>query len=156
MGTAMNDLQFPSLGFLRAWKARIDAEAARFAKLGFFDATFGVRVAADGGAPERLFVLEFDAYTCKTAREVARDESPPKLDFVLEAPADVWRAMLTSTDASGAIDADHTINTLTHYDRPIRVVAPDPEGHDKLFRFSESVQLAFDLAASVYAAKGAA
>jgi hypothetical protein len=36
----------------------------------------------------------------------------------------------------------------------MRVIARDPTGHDKLFRFSESIQLVFDLAAGVEAAAG--
>jgi hypothetical protein len=141
--------RFPSAGFFRELERRIGAEKAHFEALGFFDCTFGVRVLGGGGAPDRLFVLEFDTYACRSAREVPQAAPPDGVDFVLEAPEAVWREMLASAGATGAIDAEHTINTLTHYDRPIHVESATPEGHDKLFRFQESVQHVFDIAAAV-------
>ncbi len=140
--------KFPSRAFFDALRARIEAERARFARLGLFDARFGVHVLGDATHPERLVVLEFDAYACKSIREVAAQSPPPQLDFVLEAPYAVWREMLTSTDGE-AVDGAHTINTLTHHGEPMRVVSVDPDGHDKLFRFQESVQLVFDVASAI-------
>ena len=139
--------RFPSQAFFGALKKRIEEESALFQKLGIFDVSFGVHVLPSDGAPERLVVLDFDTYACASAREVAR--APETIDFVLEAPYGVWRAMLASLDAKGAVDAGHTINTLTHHDDPMRVTWSDPVGHDKLFRFQESIQMVFDLAARV-------
>jgi hypothetical protein len=62
--------------------------------------------------------------------------------------------MLASRQPNGEIDAAHTINTLCHFDDPIRVRYRDPVGHDKLFRFQQSVQLVFNVAATVAAERG--
>lgn len=142
--------RFPSNAFFGALKNKIAGEAARFERLGLFDVRFGIRVLPGDGAPERLVVLEFDTYECTGLRELRPDETT-ETDFVLEAPYAVWRTMLTSVDSKGRVDADHTVNTLTHHDDPIRASWTDPVGHDKLFRFSESIQLVFDLAAQVEA-----
>ena len=146
--------KFPSPSYFRALKSSIDAESARFEKLGVFDTCFAISVSPDVDSDARLIVLEFDAYSCTGMREVSPAIPPEGIDFVLEAPYRVWHEMLTSTDAKGRIDLDHTLNTLTHHDAPIRVVAPDPARHDKLFRFQESIQTVFDLAAKVEVSGG--
>ena len=46
-------------------------------------------------------------------------------------------------------DAAHSLNTLTHFGEKIRVTYDDPDGHDKLYRFAESIQEFFDLAAGL-------
>jgi hypothetical protein len=40
-------------------------------------------------------------------------------------------------------------NTLTHFGESLRVRYDDPDGHDKLYRFAESVQEWLDLSARV-------
>ncbi len=146
---------FPSVAFFVAVADRMNEERETFRKLGFADTTFGIRVLGDPGAPPRTFVLTLDTYSCTNVREVPPRAPPPDgVDFVLEAPDSVWREMLASVGRDGHVDADHTINTLTHHDAPMRVEYRSPEGHDKLFRFSESVQLVFDLAARVEASAG--
>lgn len=97
--------------------------------------------------------LAFDAYSCVAAREVPADWPPEAGDFFLEAPLAVWRETFTSLDRAGRIDAAHSINTLTHRDTPIRVVSDDPAGHDERFRYQESIQLVFDLGASIEAGR---
>ncbi len=143
------DATFPSPAFFEELRRRLDAESARFAKLGWFDATFGVRVLPEGDTPGKLVVIAFDAYACSALREVPYDDAVGALDFVLEAPLGVWRAMLRSPGPDGRIDADHTINTLSHHGDPMRVASLDPLGHDKLFRYQESVQAVFDVAGAV-------
>ena len=71
------------------------------------------------------------------------------VDFVLEGGFDAWREMLDNIRSHGQADANHTINTLTHFGEKIRVLYDDPDGHDKLYRFVESIQQFFDLAAGL-------
>ncbi len=146
---------FPSEEFFSRLRARIATESARFAKLGFFDVTFGVRVSPGGPIEQpRLFLLRFEAHSCVEARELSAASDPCLLDFVLEAPYPVWQAMLASLTSRGEIDPAHSINTLSHNDHPMRVSATDPLGHDKLFRYSESVQQVFNIAGELAAADG--
>jgi hypothetical protein len=81
-------------------------------------------------------------------REVASLDGE-QTDFVLEGSLDAWREMLDNIRRHGKADGDHSINTLTHFGEKIRVVYDDPDGHDKLYRFDESVQEFFDLVAKL-------
>jgi hypothetical protein len=140
---------FPSEELFKALAARMAVEHERFRKLGFFDATIGIRVLPDvpGGA-ERLFVLAFEVFECTLAEEVP-SFAPFRVDFVLEGTRAAWREMLENIRAHGAADVAHTINTLTHFGEQLALRYDDPDGHDKLYRFAESVQEFFDLAATL-------
>src|SRR5579883_1560370 len=98
---------FPSTAFFLALRDAMRSEQGRFQRLGFFDATLGVRVLPDG-------------------------PGAPPVDHTL-----------------GAADTAHSINTLTHFGERLRVRYDDPNGHDKLYRFAESIQQFFDLAARI-------
>ena len=49
----------------------------------------------------------------------------------------------------GEADAAHDLNTLTHFGEALKIRYADPEGHDKLYRFMESIQEFFDLSSKV-------
>src|SRR6266436_5557928 len=114
---------FPSLAFFQALQREMRAERERFSRLGFFDTTFGVRVLADGdGAPA---------------------------EFALEGRFGAWREMLDAIHELGAADTVHSLNTLTHFGEALQVRYDDPDGHDKMYRFAESIQEFLDLSARV-------
>lgn len=136
---------FPSIEFFERFQARMREEAERFRRLGFIDTTFGIRIR---GERDRCFVLSFEVFECASVRETARLEDEP-VDFVLEGDLAAWCEMFENIRAHGRADAAHSINTLTHFGEKIRVVYDDPDGHDKLFRFNESIQEFFDLAAGL-------
>ena len=146
---------FPSQAFFTALAAAMAGAHDRFRALGFFDATIGIRVLldpagdahGDGGA-ERLFVLDFEVYECTRAQEVA-SFAPFHVDFVLEGKASVWREMFENVRQNGGADVAHSINTLTHFGEQLTLRYDDPDGHDKLYRFAESIQQFFDLAATL-------
>jgi hypothetical protein len=138
---------FPSAAFFQALATAMAAEQERFRRLGFFDATIGVRVLADAdGGVERLFVLAFEVFECARVAEVARF-APGQVDFVLAGKASAWREMFENIRQNGGADVAHSINTLTHFGEQLSLHYDDPDGHDKLYRFAESVQEFFDLAA---------
>jgi hypothetical protein len=138
-------VRFPSVEFFEALQARMREAAERFRRLGFFDTTFALRVT---GEDDRSFVLTFEVFDCVAIREV-KSLAGEAVDFTLEGSADAWREMLDNIRAHGRADAAHSINTLTHFGERIRVAYDDPDGHDKLYRFVESIQEFFDLAAQV-------
>ena len=144
-------IPFPSVEFFAALQTRMRDAAERFRRLGYFDTAFGVRVTDRSG--DRSFVLSFEVFDCTAIREVKRLEDET-VDFVLEGSAEAWREMLDNIRRHGRADADHSINTLTHFGEKIRVVYDDPDGHDKLYRFVESIQEFFDLAAELDAGAG--
>src|SRR5262245_6467688 len=131
---------FPSLEFFRALAALMTREEERFRKLGFFDATIGIRVlGAHPGVPDRCFALAFEVFECARVEEVA-DLAGRGTDFVLEGRIDAWREMFDNVREHHGADVAHTINTLTHFGERLQLRYDDPDGHDKLYRFAESVQ----------------
>jgi hypothetical protein len=138
-------VRFPSVEFFGALQSRMRDAAERFRRLGYFDTTFGVRV--EDGA-DRSFVLAFEVFDCIDVREV-EELASDAVDFTLAGSLVAWREMLENIHAHGQADANHSINTLTHFGEKIRVLYDDPDGHDKLYRFVESIQEFFDLAAGL-------
>ncbi len=138
---------FPSVEFFRALQTLMRSERERFNRLGYFDTTFGVRV-LDGTGGAHQYVLAFEVFDCTEVR-AAQDLSSERLDFVLEGDLDAWVEMLRNIQQHGAADVAHSVNTLTHLGERMRVVYDDPDGHDKLYRFAESVQEFIDLAAKL-------
>jgi hypothetical protein len=139
---------FPSETFFRALQRLMAEQRHRFRVLGYFDVVFGVHVLPErAGESEQRFVLAFDVFDCVRADAVARFE--PDIDFILEGTGSIWREMLQNIKQRGAADVAHSINTLTHFGDALRIRYDDPDRHDKLFRFAESIQEFFNLAAHV-------
>ena len=137
---------YPSVAFFEALQREMRSAQERFARLGFFDTTFGIRVLPDGGGPAREFVLEFEVFDCV---RVAEGLDGAALDFVIEGPLSAWREMFDTIHRLGAADTAQSLNTLTHFGERLRLHYDDPDGHDKLYRFAESIQEFFNLAAHV-------
>jgi hypothetical protein len=141
------DVTFPSLEFFRELQALMHREHDRFKKLGYFDTTFGVRI-VDAPPGRNAYVLRFEVFECVEVRAVD-DLDAASVDFVLEGDLATWSEMLQNIRQHGAADVAHSINTLTHTGERLRVLYDDPDGHDKLYRFAESIQQFFDLAATI-------
>ena len=137
-------VSFPSLAFFQAIQREMRAERERFSRLGFFDTTFGVRVLPDGGGAPAEFSLAFEVFDCvRVGDGLANLET----DFVVEGRFGAWREMLDAIHELGAADTAHSLNTLTHFGEALQVRYDDPDGHDKMYRFAESIQEFFDLSA---------
>ena len=139
-------VSFPSVAFFEALQREMRAARERFARLGFFDTTFGIRVHPDGGGAPAEFVLAFEVFDCV---RVSAGLAGVATDFVLEGPLAAWREMLDNIHALGAADTAHSLNTLTHFGEGLQLRYDDPDGHDKMYRFAESIQEYFDLSANV-------
>lgn len=140
-------IPFPSLACFAELKRLMEKEKEQFRRLGFIDVTFGIRI-TDGerGKNPKAYKLAFHTYDCTQVKELTPGEPT---DFILEAPYDTWKEMFANIRTAGHADRDHSINTLTHLGTPIKVLYDDPDGHDKLFRYNESIQQFFDLSAKV-------
>lgn len=136
------DVVFPSLAFFEALAREMRAERERFSRLGFFDTTFGVRVLPEGPGAVGEYVLGFEVFDCV---RVGEGLTGVETDFVIEGPLAAWREMLDVIHALGAADTAHSLNTLTHFGEGLRVRYDDPDGHDKMYRFAESIQEFLDL-----------
>jgi hypothetical protein len=137
---------FPSPEFFYLLKEQMAAEQARFRRLGFIDTTFGISVAKNGTS--RNFVLAFEIFELKDVLEV-NELDLAQLDFAIEGDLAVWREMIENIQRHGEADTAHDLNTLAHFGEALKVSYADPEGHDKLYRFMESIQEFFDLSSRV-------
>ncbi len=138
-------VSFPSLAYFAEPKRLMEEERGRFSRLGFTDVTFAVRVTGGGRLQEaKAYKLTFQTFTCSEVKELTNGEV---VDFTLEAPYSTWKEMLQNIKEEGRADRNHTINTLTHLGSPVKVLYDDPEVHDRLFRYNESIQEFFNLSA---------
>jgi hypothetical protein len=137
---------FPSLSFFEALRREMRAERERFARLGFFDTVFGIRVLHEGRGAPAEFVLGFEVFDCL---RVSEGLDGVETDFVIEGRFGAWREMLDNIHELGAADTSHSLNTLTHFGEALQVRYDDPDGHDKMYRFAESIQEFLDLSARV-------
>ena len=137
---------FPSLEFFQALQKEMRSEKERFSRLGFFDTTFGILVLAENEGRPAEFVFAFEVFDCVDVR-AGRDGA--STDFVVEGRFAAWREMLDNIHALGAADTAHSLNTLTHFGEGLQVRYDDPDGHDKMYRFAESIQEFLDLSARV-------
>ena len=142
----MAAVSFPSTEYFKALKEKMAADQERFRRLGFIDTTFGVRVGHNGKT--RNFVLEFEVFELKEVHEVEAIDRK-MVDFTIEGEAGVWQEMIENILRNGEADTSHDINTLAHFGERLKVVYDDPDGHDKLYRFMESIQKFFDLSSKV-------
>ena len=133
---------FPSVEYFDALKARMSDQADKFRRLGYIDTTFAVSVGSNGKA--RNFILEFEVFDLKGVREVPSVDLK-QVDFSIEGDAPVWREMIENIKRNGQADSSHDINTLAHFGERLKIRYDDPDGHDKLYRFMESIQGFFDL-----------
>ena len=139
-------VQFPSLGFFEALQQEMRTEKDRFSRLGFFDTTFGIRVLPDAAGDAAEFVLGFEVFDCV---RVVHGPDGAEVDFVVEGRFPAWLEMLDNIHELGAADTAHSLNTLTHFGEALQVRYDDPDGHDKMYRFAESIQEFLDLSARI-------
>ena len=135
-------IAFPSLDFFHTLQRELAAARERFSRLGYFDTTFGIRILQDGTTAE--YTVGFEVFDCVRVGEGLRGV---ETDFVIEGPSQAWREMLDAIHALGAADTAHSLNTLTHFGERLCVRYDDPDGHDKMYRFAESIQQFLDLSA---------
>jgi hypothetical protein len=139
-------VKFPSLEYFNALKDQMTAEQARFRRLGFIDTRFGISIARNGTS--RNFVLAFEVFELKEVCEVPKLELAD-LDFAIEGDIGVWREMVENIQRNGEADTAHDLNTLAHFGEALKISYSDPEGHDKLYRFMESIQEFLDLSSKI-------
>lgn len=132
---------FPSLAWFHRLAHVMNANRARQEQLGYVDCVAQFTV-IDGGLEGTPFAVqvtfeEFEALdVC-----VARPADDGRADFALEGSLATWRAMIESIAAGGGRpDLEQTLNRLSHFGTPMRVVADDPLRRDLFFRYNQSLQ----------------
>jgi hypothetical protein len=133
--------RFPSLAWFERLVTLMNADRARQEQLGYVDcvARFTVTDGRPDGAPWSVQIT-FEEFEATDVHEVGPgDTSTP--DFDLEAPLAVWQDMIESIAAgNGRPGLDFTLNRLSHFGTPMRVVSDDPLRRDLYFRYNQSLQ----------------
>ena len=136
-------MKFPTVEWFQALESQAAQNVEKFRRLGFCDASVGIKVLAENGLGEdRGFVLRFDGYRCKAVEAVAEPEKVA--DFVLEGKFGAWKGMIENIKANGGPDLKHTLNYLTLPGDPIRVTARDQLKQDLFFRYNSTLQEFFN------------
>ncbi len=140
-------IQFPSAEFFEALRERVNADPDRFRRLGTVDMTLVVKV----DYPERseFFEIVFAGYRCVRTRKVASLAEAARDAIVVEGPYAAWREMIHNIIANGAADLEHTLNTLTLMDTPLRVYSDNQLDTDLFYRYQQNLQEFFDGAAAI-------
>jgi hypothetical protein len=140
-------MQFPS----KAWFSELQEKAAarpdRYRRLGFTEATVGVKIDAVNGGKPKGYVLDFHGYGCRSVKESAKPEA--EADFVLAGPYGAWKEMIENIRANGEADLSHTLNVLSMPGVPLKLQADDQLKADLFFRFNGTLQEFFNGAADV-------
>jgi hypothetical protein len=136
---------FPSVQWFEAVGERVADERERFKRLGYMDATVGVKIGRNGAT--KAYVLEFGGYGVRRVREV--DDPVDLADFTIEGGLDDWKNMIRNIQDHGEPDLAHTLNRLTMAGTPMQVVAKDQLQIDLFYRFNQSIQAFFNESAHV-------
>ena len=131
---------FPSIEWFRRLADLMNANRARHEHLGYVDCVVAFTV-TDGpdGRPWTAEVT-FEEFAASDVRAVPPGAAS-RADFRLEASAATWRDMIRSiARGGGRPDLDHTLNRLSHFGTPMRVVSDDVLKTDLYFRYNQSLQ----------------
>lgn len=132
---------FPSDAWFERLVAVADEHPETFEHLGVAELRLAVEVS--DGDDARCFGIVLDGFDVDYAGELGDVEAFAP-DATVTGPVEAWSEMVANIDAHGGADGEHTLNRLTMAGVPLRVEAPDPIGHDKFFRYAETLQALFD------------
>ncbi len=136
-------MKFPTVEWFQALERDAAENVEKFRRLGFCDATVGIKVLAGNGfGKDQGFVLSFDGYRCKAVEEVTEPEKVA--DFVLEGKFSAWKEMIENIRTNAGPDLNHTLNYLTLPGDPIKIIAQDQLKEDLFFRYNGTIQEFFN------------
>jgi hypothetical protein len=138
--------RFPSVEFFEALRAQTNANPDRFRRLGTVDMTLVVKIDYDASHCDRYEIV-FSGYRCASVCHLAATDPIPDDAVVLSGPYSAWREMVENIIFNGQADLEHTLNTLTLFDEPLRVEAGNQLDTDLFYRYQQNLQEFFDGAA---------
>jgi hypothetical protein len=137
---------FPSVAWFEALGQRVAADKEGYRRLGYFDASVGIKIDANGSGAKG-YVVEFEGYGVKSVRSAT--DPVRGADFTIEGSLAAWSDMVRNIREHGEPDLDHTLNRLTMAGVPLKIVAEDQLKTDIFYRFNQSIQAFFNEAAGV-------
>jgi hypothetical protein len=133
---------FPSKEFFDELRARVNANPELFRSLGTADMTLVVRVDYDDKSD--CYEITFAGYRCVGVRQLKSIADAAKGAVVVSGPYAAWREMIDNIVAQGHADLEHTLNTLTLMDTPLRIEAENQLDADLFYRYQQNLQEFFD------------
>lgn len=138
--------EFPSPEWFDALAAAANERSAELADFGFSNIRLACQINGLPGG-DQTYGLRVEGYEVTSDGEVEPASWHP--DCTLEGPAVIWYDMISNIRSHRGADLQHTLNALSLPEIPMRVVADDPMGRDLFFRYNQTLQEIFDLAAEV-------
>jgi hypothetical protein len=155
--------RFPDPQWFLALGGLMAARGELFQRIGYVETRFVVRVLPDedGGGPEKKAEqnteqntgVAMQGYALTDAAALAPGEAASfDPDFAICARRAVWRRMLDEIARNGRPDLRHTLNSLALIGDELWLESADQLREDKFYRFNQSLQEFFNLAAQLPAA----
>ena len=142
-----NAIPFPSRRWFEALADQMVENNEEFRNFGPMDCTMVIK--EDDAREVQLIEIVFEAYAVKSVRSLRSLADATPDHFVLDAPLEVWRAMLANIRDSGTPDLQQTLNFRTFPDDPMLVSGPNQLQIDVFYRYNESLQRFFNGASSI-------
>ena len=144
--------RFPEPEWFLALGRLMAAQGELFRRIGYVDARFIVRVLPDEGsaAGEINVGLAMEGYALADAAALECGRVTDfDSDFAICARRSVWNRMLDEIAREGRPELRHTLNSLALMGDELWLESADQLREDKFYRFNQSLQEFFNLAAQV-------
>jgi len=145
---------FPQPQWFLALGDLMKAEGELFRRLGYAEVRFAVRVLSDdGSSTEALTGAEINGYELSRAL-VLEDAAAFDLDFVICGRRPIWERMLQEIERNRRPELRHTLSSLALLGEDLWLESDDQLREDKFYRFNQTLQELFNLAAKLPARLG--
>lgn len=144
--------RFPDPQWFLALGGLMAARGELFRRIGYVETRFVVRVLPDedGGGQEQNTGVEMAGYALTDAIALTPGEAASfDPDFAICARRAVWRRMLDEIARNGRPELRHTLNSLALIGDELWLESADQLREDKFYRFNQSLQELFNLAAQL-------
>jgi len=140
---------FPAPAWFEALGHLMEAEHEVFRRLGFAEVRFCVRVLDDtNGADEATTGVSIEGYRvagASTGKELLTFDP----DFVIAGRRAVWQRLLDEINRDGRPQPRHTLNSLVLVGDELWLESSDQLREDKFYRYNQTLQEMFNLAAKL-------
>lgn len=148
--------RFPDASWFLALGGLMAARGELFQRIGYVETRFVVRVLPDedgggqGQSTEQNTGVALQGYALTEAAALAPTEAVSfDPDFTICARRAVWHRMLDEIVRNGRPELRHTLNSLALMGDELWLESADQLREDKFYRFNQSLQELFNLAAQL-------
>jgi hypothetical protein len=140
---------FPDVQWFLALGRLMVGEGELFRRIGYAEVRFAIRVLPDDDeGADALTAIEITGYELSKAFRLD-DATEFDPDFVICAPRSIWQRMLTEIERQGRPEPRHTLNSLALIGEELWLESTDQLREDKFYRFNQTLQELFNLAAKL-------